>query len=251
MSLNLAQLSVSVAEKPVVKSASLVIRAGECHVLLGPNGSGKTSLAYALSGHPNYQLTLGRAGKFQLDGQNMAQTPVEDRAKAGLFMAFQHPVEIPGVTVWTFLRSAVEASQGRTQTKDVVAFRRGMEALATKVGLPIEFLDRGLNEGMSGGEKKRMELLQLMALKPKYAILDETDSGLDIDAINRVAGIISWVKTSYKTGVLVITHYQKLARLLKPDKTHIMVGGRLVAEGGLELVEQVETKGYAPWQAKK
>ncbi len=248
MSLTLSALSVRIDQKTVVKSVSLTIKPGECHVLLGPNGSGKTSLAYGLAGHPQYQMSVSRSGQAKLDGLSLIDLPVEERAKAGLFMAFQHPVEVPGVTVWTFLRSAVAANSGRDRVKNLVAFRRELENLAGQVGLPASFLDRGLNEGMSGGEKKRMELLQLMTLAPKYAVLDETDSGLDIDAIKRVAEIISQVKKTHRTGILVITHYQKLARLLKPDKTHIMVAGRIVAEGGLELVDQVESAGYGPWQ---
>lgn len=247
MSLKITGVSVWVKDKQVVQDISLEIKPGECHVLLGPNGSGKSSLALGLMGHPDYAIKLKSGGEVKIDNQKLLDKSVEERAKMGLFVAFQSPVEIAGVSVWSFLRAAAGLRFGQEAVADVVAFRQLLESQAARVGLPISFLDRGLNEGMSGGEKKRMELLQMMVLKPKYVILDETDSGLDIDAIKNVASIVQEVINAQKTGVLVITHYQKLAKLLKPDFVHILVDGRIQQSGKVQLIDQVEKEGYSSW----
>jgi len=211
---------------------------------MGPNGSGKSTLAYSLAGHPKYQVT---SGTVTLDGEDVLAMTVDQRARAGLFLAMQYPVEVPGVSVSNFLRTAKTAIDGeapklRTWSKDLKA---AMDAL----GMDPAFAQRNVNEGFSGGEKKRHEIVQLELLKPKVAILDETDSGLDIDALRVVSEGVNRVRATGETGILLITHYTRILRYVQPDFVHVFVGGRIVAEGGAELAEQLEESGYERFQA--
>ena len=241
--LEIKNLHVSAGDKPILKGVDLRVRSGEFHALMGPNGSGKSTLANALMGHPNFEIT---EGTMLLDGEDITEADPDERARAGLFMAFQYPVAIPGVTVTKYLRTIMNATreaQGETaiSLKD---FRKTVEAAMEMTKVPREFSTRYLNEGFSGGEKKRMEILQLALLKPKLAVLDETDSGLDIDALNTVALGVNTVAAETGMGTLVITHYQRILHIVKPQFVHIMFEGRIVKEGGPELVEQLEERGY-------
>ena len=223
----------------VLRGVDLTLKAGETHAIMGPNGSGKTTLAYAVAGHPKYQVTQG---SITLDGQDVLAMSVDARARAGLFLAMQYPVEVPGVTVSNFLRTAITAVRGeapklRTFTKEL---REAMDGLA----MDPAFAQRNLNEGFSGGEKKRHEILQLELLSPKIAILDETDSGLDIDALKVVAEGINRFRSDPAHSVLIITHYPRLLHYVQPDFVHVFVSGRIVAEGGMELAEELEVSGY-------
>ncbi len=225
--------------KPILAGVDLTIRSGETHAIMGPNGSGKSTLAYSIAGHPKYQIT---GGSVTLDGEDVLAMPVDERARAGLFLAMQYPVEVPGVSVANFLRTAKTAIDGeapklRTWAKDLTA---SME----KLGMDPAFAQRNVNEGFSGGEKKRHEIVQLELLKPKVAILDETDSGLDIDALKVVSEGINRVKATGETGLLLITHYTRILRYVQPDFVHVFVGGRIVEEGGPELAENLEAEGY-------
>jgi Fe-S cluster assembly ATP-binding protein len=225
--------------KEILKGVTLTIRAGEIHAIMGPNGSGKSTLAYSIAGHPKYHVT---AGTVTLDGEDVLAMTVDARARAGLFLAMQYPVEIPGVSVVNFLRTAKTAIDGeapklRTWVKDVSATLRN-------AGLDPAFAQRNVNEGFSGGEKKRHEIAQLQLLDPKVAILDETDSGLDIDALKVVsAGVNSFTEGGDK-GVLLITHYTRILRYITPTFVHVFVDGRIAQEGGPELAEQLEAEGY-------
>lgn len=231
-------LHVSREGVEIVKGASLTIKPGEVHALMGPNGSGKSSLANALMGHPKYAIT---AGKVILDGADITAAPPDERARAGLFLSMQYPPEIPGVTVSNFLRTAVNAK--REKPIGVVEFHRALKEKMAELKIDGAFGGRNLNEGFSGGEKKRAEILQLMMLGPKYAILDETDSGLDVDALKIVADGINAARTDM--GVLLITHHLKILSLLAPDAVHVMSAGRIAASGGRELAEKIEREGYA------
>ena len=231
--LEIRDLRVAVDDKQILNGVDLTVRAGETHAIMGPNGSGKSTLAYAIAGHPKYTVT---GGEVLLDGENVLEMSVDERARAGLFLAMQYPVEVPGVSVSNFLRSAVTAVRGeapklREFSKEL---RAGMDALA----IDPSFAQRNLNEGFSGGEKKRHEILQLELLKPKIAILDETDSGLDVDALRVVSEGINRFRGREGTGVLLITHYTRILRYVKPDYVHVFAGGRVVEEGGPELAEQ-------------
>ena len=225
--------------KPILKGVDLTIETGEVHAIMGPNGSGKSTLAYALAGHPKYTIT---SGTVTLDGVDITDLSVDERAKAGLFLGMQYPVEVPGVSVANFLRTAKTALDGaapkvRTWPKEVNA---GLEAL----GLDPSFSARSINEGFSGGEKKRHEIAQMMLLNPKFAVLDEIDSGLDIDALRVVAKGINDFNAQGGHGVLLITHYTRVLRYIEPDQVHVFVDGRIAREGGRELAEELEAEGY-------
>jgi len=231
--------------KEILKGVTLTIKPGETHAVMGPNGSGKSTLAYTIAGHPKYQVT---SGSITLDGQDVLAMSVDERARAGLFLAMQYPVEVPGVSVSNFLRTAKTAIDGeapklRTWVKDV---KSAMDALS----MDPAFSERSVNEGFSGGEKKRHEVLQLELLKPKVAILDETDSGLDIDALKIVSEGVNRFRSGGDKGVLLITHYTRILRYISPDFVHVFVGGRFVEEGGPELAEQLEAEGYERFLAK-
>jgi Fe-S cluster assembly ATP-binding protein len=241
--LQIKNLHVTAADKQILKGVDLHVRPGEFHALMGPNGSGKSTLANAIMGHPNLDVT---EGQILFNGEDVTEADPDERARAGLFMAFQYPVAIPGVTVAKYLRTVLNAqreSRGEAaiSLKD---FRKTVEAAMELTRVPREFSNRYLNDGFSGGEKKRMEILQLALLMPTLAVLDETDSGLDIDALNTVAEGVNTVAEGTDMGVLIITHYQRILHLVKPQFVHIMFEGRIVKEGGPELVAVLEEKGY-------
>ena len=240
--LEIRNLHVSAEDKQILKGLDLDVSKGEIHALMGPNGSGKSTLANAIMGHPSLEVT---DGEIHFGGDDVTEEAPEDRARAGLFMAFQYPVAIPGVTVAKYLRMAVNShreARGEPEIK-LKDFRKDAEAAMELMNIPREFSSRYLNEGFSGGEKKRMEILQLAMLRPELAVLDETDSGLDIDALRTVAEGVNQF-TGPDMGVLIITHYQRILHLVKPDFVHVMFEGRIVKEGGPELVEQLEKRGY-------
>lgn len=242
--LHISQLKVNVVDKEILKGIDLTIKPGEIHAVMGPNGSGKSTLAYTLAGHPGYEVV---GGDVQLDKQAVLDLAPDERSQAGLFLAFQYPIEIPGVKVQNFLRLAYQARfahQPERKFASVLAFRKHLEALADELHVKKELLKRGLNEGFSGGEKKRLEILQMAVLEPKFAILDETDSGLDVDAIKAVAEGVKKVVDKYQTGILVITHYQRILKYLQPDYVHVLVNGSIVKSGGPELAEHLESSGY-------
>jgi Fe-S cluster assembly ATP-binding protein len=230
--------------KPILAGVDLTVRAGETHAIMGPNGSGKSTLAYSIAGHPKYQVT---GGSVTLDGVDVLAMTVDERARAGLFLAMQYPVEVPGVSVANFLRTAKTAIDGEAPKLRTWAgeLRGAMERLQ----MDPAFAQRNVNEGFSGGEKKRHEIVQMELLKPKIAILDETDSGLDIDALRVVSSGIERVRAAGETGLLLITHYTRILRYVKPDFVHVFVGGRIVEEGGAELSEKLEAEGYERYLA--
>ncbi len=230
------------AEGPaeILKGVSLVVRAGEVHAIMGPNGSGKSTLASALLGSPEYEVT---GGSITFNGDDITDWPTDVRAKAGIFLAFQYPQEIPGVSVIQFLRQALSARKGLDLS--VLELRLSSMEWMKRLGMDSSFVDRYLNEGFSGGEKKRNEIMQMAILEPEIAILDETDSGLDIDALRTVAKGIREIRVDRpEMGVVLITHYQRLLDELQPDKVHIMVNGQIVASGGMELAAELERDGY-------
>jgi len=230
--------------KPILAGVDLTVRAGETHAIMGPNGSGKSTLAYSIAGHPKYQIT---GGSVTLDGNDVLAMTVDERARAGLFLAMQYPVEVPGVSVANFLRTAKTAIDGEAPKLRTWAgeLRSAME----KLQMDPAFAQRNVNEGFSGGEKKRHEIMQLELLKPKMAILDETDSGLDIDALRVVSEGVNRVRESGEAGLLLITHYTRILRYIKPDFVHVFVAGKIVQEGGPELAEQLEAEGYERYVA--
>ena len=241
--LEIKDLHVSVATedgpKEILKGVDLTVDSGQTHAIMGPNGSGKSTLAYAIAGHPKYEVT---GGTVTLDGQDVLSMTVDERARAGLFLAMQYPVEVPGVSMANFLRSAATAVRGeapklRTWVKEV-------KGAMSDLDIDPDFAERSVNEGFSGGEKKRHEVLQLALLKPKFAILDETDSGLDVDALKIVSEGINRFRAKPGRGVLLITHYTRILRYVRPDFVHVFVGGRIVEEGGPELAEVLENEGY-------
>jgi Fe-S cluster assembly ATP-binding protein len=241
--LEIKNLHVSAGDKQILKGVDLHVRSGEFHALMGPNGSGKSTLANAVMGHPNLEVT---EGQILFDGEDITEADPDERARAGLFMAFQYPVAIPGVSVAKYLRMVMNA-QRQARGEDEVSlkdFRKTVEAAMELMHVPRDFSNRYLNDGFSGGEKKRMEILQLALLNPRLAVLDETDSGLDIDALNTVAHGVNAVAGGSDMGVLIITHYQRILHMVKPQFVHIMFDGRIVKEGGPELVEQLEKHGY-------
>ena len=250
--LTIENLHVAIDGKEILKGVDLTIRQGEVHALMGPNGSGKSTLSYALMGHPNYDVTEGTA---TIDGADLLAMEADERAKAGLFLAFQYPLSIPGVTVANFLRHAVTnvRNPNRLEGHDLMPmrdFRKELREQMDELGVDQEFARRYLNEGFSGGEKKRAEILQLAMLKPAIAILDETDSGLDIDAVRIVSEGINRVIAKGETGVLVITHTQRFLKLIQPQFVHIILGGKIVERGGPELVDRLEREGY-DWLREK
>jgi Fe-S cluster assembly ATP-binding protein len=231
----------------IVKGVDLGVDLNEKHAIMGPNGSGKSTLAYALMGHPSYEITDGR---ILLDGEDITELEADERAQKGLFLAFQYPHAIPGVTVTSFLRSAINAVRkaraGQDDPIPVKEFRTQILAAMERLKVPRELAQRYLNDGFSGGEKKRVEILQMALLQPKIAILDETDSGLDIDALRIVAGGVNEL-VGPGMGALVITHYQRILNYIQPDKVHVFVGGKIVESGGPELAERLEAEGYDAW----
>lgn len=241
--LEIKDLHVSVTTedgpKEILKGVTLTIKDGETHAIMGPNGSGKSTLAYSIAGHPKYEVT---GGSVTLDGEDVLEMSVDERARAGLFLAMQYPVEVPGVSVSNFLRTAKTAIDGespklRTWVKDV-------NAALDANGLDASFSQRSVNEGFSGGEKKRHEIAQLNLLQPKVAVLDETDSGLDIDALKVVSEGVNTFARGGDKGVLLITHYTRILRYIKPDFVHVFVAGKVAESGGAELAEQLEAEGY-------
>ncbi|SHJ92082.1 Fe-S cluster assembly ATP-binding protein [Pseudonocardia thermophila] len=241
--LEIKDLHVSVATedgpKEILKGVDLTVASGQTHAIMGPNGSGKSTLAYAIAGHPKYEVT---SGSITLDGEDVLAMSVDERARAGLFLAMQYPVEVPGVSMANFLRSAATAVRGeapklRTWVKEV-------KTAMADLGIDPSFADRSVNEGFSGGEKKRHEVLQLALLKPKIAVLDETDSGLDVDALRVVSEGVNRYRESGDAGVLLITHYTRILNHIRPDVVHVFAGGRVVESGGPELAEELEKHGY-------
>jgi len=249
--LEIKNLHVNINDQPILRGIDLLVRQGEIHALMGPNGSGKSTLAYTLAGHPFYQPT---AGQVIFDGQDLLEMAADERSRAGLFLAFQYPMTVPGVTVANFLRQAIN-SRRRAQDPDdkgisIPAFRRLLKEKMDDLSIDHKFAGRYLNEGFSGGEKKRAEILQMATLEPKIAIMDETDSGLDIDALRIVAEGADKLRQAHDMGVLVITHYQRILNYIQPDYVHVMLQGRIVESGGPELALQLEENGY-DWVREK
>ncbi|MFE9960248.1 Fe-S cluster assembly ATPase SufC [Micromonospora sp. NPDC005299] len=230
--------------KPILAGVDLTVKSGETHAIMGPNGSGKSTLAYSIAGHPKYEIT---GGSVTLDGEDVLAMSVDERARAGLFLAMQYPVEVPGVSVANFLRTAKTAIDGEAPKLRTWAgeLRGAME----KLHMDPAFAQRNVNEGFSGGEKKRHEIVQLELLKPKMAILDETDSGLDVDALRVVSEGVNRVRDTGDTGLLLITHYTRILRYIKPDFVHVFVAGRIVEQGGPELADKLEESGYERYVA--
>jgi len=244
--LEIKNLQVSVltdaGNKEILRGVDLTIRSGETHAIMGPNGSGKSTLAYSIAGHPKYLIT---GGSVTLDGADVLEMSVDERAKAGLFLAMQYPVEVPGVSVSNFLRTAVTAIRG--EAPKVRTWVGEVKAAMASLNMDTDFSERNVNEGFSGGEKKRHEILQMELLKPKIAILDETDSGLDVDALRIVSEGVNRVKANSDLGVMLITHYTRILRYIKPDYVHVFASGKIVEEGGPELADKLEEKGYAEY----
>jgi Fe-S cluster assembly ATP-binding protein len=242
--LEITDLHVSITtpdgtEKEILKGVNLTVNSGETHAVMGPNGSGKSTLSYAIAGHPKYTVT---SGSITLDGQNVLEMSVDERARAGLFLAMQYPVEVPGVSMSNFLRTAVTAVRGEAPKLRV--WVKEVKAALADLEIDPQFAERSVNEGFSGGEKKRHEILQLGLLKPKIAILDETDSGLDVDALRVVSDGVNRFAEAEHAGVLLITHYTRILRYIHPQFVHVFVDGRIVESGGPELADELEENGY-------
>lgn len=248
--LKIENLHVSIDETPIIRGLNLSVKKGEVHAIMGPNGTGKSTLAYAVMGHPNYEVT---EGEILVDGENIIDMPADERSHKGVFLAFQYPVSIPGVTVANFLRTAVNSHRRHEEPKQddisVLEFRKMLKSKMDLLEMDYSFGGRYLNEGFSGGEKKRTEVLQMAVLQPSFAILDETDSGLDIDAIRIVSEGVNALKGP-DMGVIVITHYQRILNYIQPDFVHIMFDGRIVESGGQELSLLLEEQGY-DWVREK
>ena len=263
------KLRVSVMDKEILKGISISVGSGEVHAVMGPNGSGKSTLAMALMGHPSYKV-LGSKNKIQINGKNIVDLPTEERAKKGLFLAFQAPTAIPGVSVVNLLRSAYQeiySANGQSGQKTdrlhnpllsrrwqatgltLTEFTQQLKQYARLLHLSKDFLSRGIHDGFSGGEKKKVEMLQALALRPKFAVFDEIDTGLDVDALKTVASGIGWLKKQ-GTGVIVITHYQRILRYVKPDFVHVLVAGKIVDTGGAALAKKIEEQGYQRYLAE-
>lgn len=238
--LEIKNLHVSIGEKEILKDFSLTIPKGEVHAIMGPNGTGKSTLAKALAGHEDYEIS---SGEVLLDGHNLVGLEPDEISRTGLFLAFQYPSEIAGVSIANFIRAALSARLGDGQTINAPAYYKELYAQMDMLKIPREFTSRSVNDGFSGGEKKRCEILQMAMLKPSYAVLDETDSGLDIDALKTVAEGVNAMRGS-TIGMLLITHYQRLLDYIVPDKVHVMYDGRIVKTGGPELALELEEKGY-------
>jgi Fe-S cluster assembly ATP-binding protein len=255
------QVSVKLPEgelKPILHGVNLTVKAGQTHAIMGPNGSGKSTLAYSIAGHPKYEITGGTVTLFDdssasaphdgtadrrnAGGEDVLAMTVDERARAGLFLAMQYPVEVPGVSVANFLRSAKTAVDG--QAPKLRTWGADLKGAMNRMGMDPDMAQRNVNEGFSGGEKKRHEIVQMELLRPKIAVLDETDSGLDIDALRVVSEGVNRVRDEGETGILLITHYTRILRYVKPDFVHVFVGGRIVEEGGPELAEKLEAEGY-------
>jgi Fe-S cluster assembly ATP-binding protein len=238
--LTVDNLHVTIADKKIVRGLGLSVPRGEVHAIMGPNGSGKSTLAKVLAGHPDYQVTQG---KVTMDGENLLELEADERARRGLFLAFQYPSEIPGVTIANFLRAAVQARLPEGEELEATDYYARLYEKMELLGMDRSFTSRAVNEGFSGGEKKRTEILQLAMLEPKYAVLDETDSGLDIDALKTVAHGVNAMRGP-NIGILLITHYQRLLNYIVPDHVHVMVAGRIVRSGRKELALELEERGY-------
>ncbi|GIJ77492.1 Fe-S cluster assembly ATP-binding protein [Micromonospora phaseoli] len=241
------QVSVKLPEgelKPILAGVDLTVRSGETHAIMGPNGSGKSTLAYSIAGHPKYEIT---GGSVTLDGVDVLELSVDERARAGLFLAMQYPVEVPGVSVANFLRTAKTALDG--EAPKLRTWGGELRGAMERLHMDPAFAQRNVNEGFSGGEKKRHEIVQLELLRPKMAILDETDSGLDVDALRVVSEGVNRVRDTGDTGLLLITHYTRILRYIKPDFVHVFVAGRIVEQGGPELADKLEESGYERYAA--
>jgi Fe-S cluster assembly ATP-binding protein len=239
-------LHVAIGDKPVVKGVSLTVNQGEVHALMGPNGTGKSTLAKAIAGHPDYAIT---AGDVLLDGRSMLAMEPDERARAGLFLAFQYPSEVPGVTIANFIRAALQARLGENAELDATSYYKQLYEKMDMLKIDRKFTSRSVNEGFSGGEKKRCEILQMAMLAPKFALMDETDSGLDIDALRVVADGVNKLRGT-AIGILLITHYQRLLNYIVPDFVHVMYDGRVVRSGDKSLALELEAKGYG-WLKKE
>jgi len=233
-------LRVGVEGREIVRGLDLAVRGGEVHAIMGPNGTGKSTMASALMGHPSYEVLGGRA---TLDGRNLLEMAVDERSRAGLFLAMQYPAEVTGVSNANFLRTALNARRAEDDPMPVMQFHRALKAQMASLQIPDSFAERYVNEGFSGGEKKRNEILQMAVLRPRIAILDEIDSGLDIDAVKLVASGVNQM-LSEDLGVLIITHYQRILNYINPTNVHVMMQGRIARSGGPELAEQLEARGY-------
>ncbi|WP_298175609.1 Fe-S cluster assembly ATPase SufC [Saccharomonospora sp.] len=231
--------------KEILTGVNLTIRSGEIHALMGPNGSGKSTLSYAIAGHPKYEVT---SGEVLLDGENILELGVDERAQAGLFLAMQYPVEVPGVSMSNFLRSAATAVRG--EAPKLRHWVKEVKDEMAKLDIAPEFAERSVNEGFSGGEKKRHEILQMSLLKPKIAVLDETDSGLDVDALRVVSQAVNDYKANNEVGIMLITHYTRILEHIQPDFVHVFAGGKIVESGGKELAEELEKNGYVKYTEK-
>ncbi|GAB3010260.1 Fe-S cluster assembly ATPase SufC [Saccharothrix stipae] len=248
--LEIKDLHVSVntdeGSKEILKGVDLTINAGETHAIMGPNGSGKSTLSYAIAGHPKYQIT---SGSVLLDGVDVLEMTVDERARAGLFLAMQYPVEVPGVSMSNFLRTAATAVRG--EAPKLRLWVKEVKQAMSDLDIDPAFAERSVNEGFSGGEKKRHEILQLGLLQPKIAILDETDSGLDVDALRVVSEGVNRYKQSGEVGVMLITHYTRILKYISPDFVHVFAGGRIAESGGPELADKLEAEGYVKYIGKQ
>ena len=245
--LEIKDLHVSIGDKEIIKGLNLTVRQGEIHALMGPNGSGKSTLSYAIMGHPRYIVTKG---EILFNGQNIVELKTNERAKLGIFLCFQYPLEVQGVQLANFLRLASSEKKGKDNLESISEFRKQLKDNMKMLKMSESFANRYVNDGFSGGEKKRGEILQMAVLKPKFAVLDEADSGLDIDALKIVAEGVNNAMSSTQLGVLIITHYQRILNFIKPDFVHIVVDGKIVKSGGKELVERLEEEGYG-WAQEK
>ena len=239
--IEIKDLHVNIGDKPIVKGLSLTINQGEVHAIMGPNGTGKSTLSKAIAGHPDYVIT---SGDVLIDGASILGMEPDERARAGLFLAFQYPSEIPGVTIANFLRAALQARLGEGEEIDASGYYKQLYAAMDGLKIDRKFTSRAVNDGFSGGEKKRCEILQMAMLKPRFAFMDETDSGLDIDALRIVSEGVNHLRGP-NLGVLLITHYQRLLDYVKPDFVHVLAAGRIVKSGGPELALELEREGYA------
>ncbi len=244
--LEIKDLHIAIGDKPIVKGLTLTIRQGEVHAIMGPNGTGKSTLAKAIAGHPDYTIT---SGEVLLDGKSILELEPDERARAGLFLAFQYPSEIPGVTIANFLRAAQQARMAEGEELDATAYYKRLYSKMDLLKIDRKFTSRAVNDGFSGGEKKRCEILQMAMLEPAFALMDETDSGLDIDALRIVAEGVNALRGE-KLGVLMITHYQRLLNYIVPDYVHVMYDGRIVKSGNKDLALELEAKGY-DWVKKE
>ncbi len=240
-----ASVTTDEGAKEILKGVNLTVKSGEIHAIMGPNGSGKSTLSYAIAGHPKYEVT---SGEVLLDGENVLEMSVDERARAGLFLAMQYPVEVPGVSMSNFLRTAATAVRG-----DAPKLRHWVKEVKdemAKLEISGEFADRSVNEGFSGGEKKRHEILQMALLKPKFAVLDETDSGLDVDALRVVSQSVNEVAEFTDVGVMLITHYTRILKHIQPDVVHVFAGGKIAESGGKDLADELEENGYVKYIGK-